>query len=389
MADVEDDPKANEADDDGEIDLGSEPQPYAVLEEKYRSQMHQIFTQKIELPISTILDMINHQIDLSPHFQRRGIWKLDRRSRFIESIIMNVPIPPVFLGEDEYGKYVVLDGRQRLTAVSEFLANNYALTDLRVWSELNDLRFNDLKKKSLDITLTRRFIPAVLILKESSADVKYDVFDRLNTGGVIAEAMEIRNAVARGPCTDMLHELSDNVTFRKLWEIPLAHEEREVLPVYNRMEDLELVLRFIALLNPKDYDDYSGTFRDYLTHVLNEKNKAYKADPSLRKADETLFDRAVTNAWKVFGADAFRKPAAQGKRGKKSAPLADAVMHALRGYDPSKISDPVAARVKKRIDDLCLKDATFKAAIGTGTNGRSATRNRLRAAADAVRDAMV
>src|ERR1044071_2510955 len=90
------------------------------LEEKYREQMRQIISQKIELPISTLPEMIQKQINLSPEFQRRDRWSDEKQSRFIESIIMNVPIPPVFLGEDDYGNYVVLDGRQRLTAIDEF-----------------------------------------------------------------------------------------------------------------------------------------------------------------------------------------------------------------------------------------------------------------------------
>jgi hypothetical protein len=99
------------------IELGDDPQqePQIPLEEKYRQQMRQIISQKIELPISTLPDMIEKQINLSPDFQRRDRWSVEKQSRFIESIIMNVPIPPVFLGEDDYGNYVVLDGRQRLT----------------------------------------------------------------------------------------------------------------------------------------------------------------------------------------------------------------------------------------------------------------------------------
>jgi hypothetical protein len=105
------------------IDVGEEPvdPPTSALEKKYSEQMRQIVTQKIDLPISTLPEMIKEQINLNPDFQRRDRWDQDKQSRFLESIIMNVPIPPVFLGEDQYGTYVVLDGRQRLTAVNEFL----------------------------------------------------------------------------------------------------------------------------------------------------------------------------------------------------------------------------------------------------------------------------
>jgi hypothetical protein len=374
-----------------DIDVGDEPEPLASIEEKYRKQMRQIFPQKIELPISTISDMISKQMNLSPDFQRRGIWTNDRRSRFIESIIMNVPIPPVFLGEDDYGKYVVLDGRQRLTAINEFLANNYALEKLKVWTEFNGKRFNDLKKDGQEATFTRRFVPAVLILKESSVEVKYDVFDRLNTGGVIATAMEIRNAVSRGAFTDLLKPLSENATFRQLWDIPDDKDVREKTKIYSRMEDKELVLRFFALQEPQAYREYSGTFRDYLTKVIENRNHAYR-DKSTAKGlatkDQATFERAVNNCLRVFGPDAFRKPTVDGRKTPKSAPLADALMHALANVDPASITDAIAAKIRKRIRDLCLNDTDFKSAIGRGTNGRSATELRLQRATEVANAAL-
>ena len=132
-------------DPDQPIDFGEEPvepiEPVepgtTALEQKYSKEMRQIVSQKIDLPISTLPEMIKEQIDLNPDFQRRDRWDVEKQSRFIESIIMNVPIPPVFLGEDQYGKYVVLDGRQRLTAIKDFLSNIFKLTGLKVWEDLN------------------------------------------------------------------------------------------------------------------------------------------------------------------------------------------------------------------------------------------------------------
>src|SRR5438477_5267976 len=150
---------------DEPIDFGEEPigATTTALEQKYNQQMRQIVSQKIDLPISTLPEMIKQQINLNPDFQRRDRWDQEKQSRFIESIIMNVPIPPVFLGEDQYGMYVVLDGRQRLTAMYQFLKNAYVLKNLEVWKELNGLRFLDLEKRKLDRTITRRFVPVVAI----------------------------------------------------------------------------------------------------------------------------------------------------------------------------------------------------------------------------------
>ena len=372
---------------DPKIELGTEPASgeQIPLEQKYREQMRQIVSQKIELPISTLSDMIEDQIDLSPGFQRRGRWDTDRRSRFIESIIMNVPIPPVFLGEDDYGKYVVLDGRQRLTAVHEFLRNAYALKGLKVWTELIGSRWLDLQKKKLDRTLTRRFIPAVVILKESSAEVKYDVFDRLNTGGVIAEPMEIRNAIYRGTFTKLLHDLSDEKVFRQLWDIPLNDEDRENDATYRRMDDVELILRFFAL---RDVSKMDMNFRDYLGEFMRVRNEEYKKDSTLLDLDRELFNRASQNTWTVFKGDAFRRPQADNTfRSTRSAPLADAVMIALADVPTEAVHNASAEYIRNKFRELCLNDEGFKKAIGTGTNGKGAIAYRVQAMRDVVEQA--
>jgi len=242
---------------------GPDEQSLASLEEKYGEQMRQIFPTKIDLPWFTLKTQIEEQIDLRPDFQRRDRWNNEKRSRFIESVIMNVPVPPVFLGEEKLGKYVVLDGRQRLTAAYNFLTNELRLEGLKVWKELNGLTYAEIKKKGFAATIERRFLAAILLTHESSPEVKYDVFDRLNTGGVIAEQMEVRNAIFPGPFNTMLHKLTAEHTFRTLWGIPDSDDpvalERNVL--YREMGDLELALRFFAL---RDASLKSMRFKDRL-----------------------------------------------------------------------------------------------------------------------------
>ena len=354
------------------IDLGipdDEADTLPTLENKYQQQMRQIITQKIELPISTVLGMIKEQIDLNPNFQRRERWNADRQSRFIESLIMNVPIPPVFLGEDEYGKYVVLDGRQRLTAVACFLRNEYPLRKLAVWKELTDLTFSDLVKRDFAKFLTRRFIPAVVILKESSPEVKYDVFDRLNTGGVVAEPMEIRNAIYRGPFTELLVTLSRSEEFCDLWGIPSDVVEAEKHPVYQKMGDLELVLRFFAL---SEYEKMQVKFKDFLSVVMDERNKIYRTPSEQAGIDRDRFLNAARNSWRIFGDGAFRK----GPTPTRSAPLADAIMIGLANYPSDQISDEKAAAVRVQREQLFENDVFIKA-ITSGTNGPTAIKNRI------------
>jgi hypothetical protein len=376
-------------DSDKIIDFGEEPiEPVepgtTALEQKYSKEMRQIVSQKIDLPISTLPEMIKEQIDLNPDFQRRDRWDVEKQSRFIESIIMNVPIPPVFLGEDEYGKYVVLDGRQRLTAIKDFLSNIFKLAGLKVWEDLNGQNYAELQKKKLSAAITRRFVPAVVILKESSSQVKYDVFDRLNTGGVIAEPMEIRNAVFQGGFNKLIRELAELPEFRRLWGIPPEPGELEKNRLYRDMSDVELVLRFFAL---SQYDRMDIKFKDYLGDYMDKRNKEYAQNQALAAADRAHFQRAVENCWIVFGESAFRKTA----DAKKSAPLADAVMISLSEY-PSDVVTQKAADIRTAIETLLTGNEDshkeFQKAFGTGTNGKGAIRTRIELAKAALRTAI-
>jgi uncharacterized protein with ParB-like and HNH nuclease domain len=370
------------ADQDELIDFGEEPVDTTAtpLERKYSEQMRQIVSQKIDLPISTLPEMIKEQINLNPDFQRRDRWDEEKQSRFIESIIMNVPIPPIFLGEDEYGSYVVLDGRQRLTAIDEFLKNTFKLKSLKVWEDLNGQTFNDLQKRKLDRAITRRFVPAVVILKESSPQVKYDVFDRLNTGGVIAEPMEIRNAVFQGKFNSLIRQLSELPTFRRLWGIPTDQAELEKNGLYRKMTDIELILRFFALSH---YERMDMKFKDYLSDFMDTRNQEYVQNPALEQEDREVFLKTIDNCWTAFGDAAFRKD----PQATKSAPLADATMIALSAY-PTDTVRQKADGIRGAIRSLLDTNEEFRKAFGTGTNGKGAIRTRIELAREAIKSAV-
>ena len=368
------------------VELGGDDAQEALpsLESKYHEQMRQIVTQKLELPITSLPSMLDPktgQIDLSPEFQRRNIWDNDRRSRFIESVIMNIPIPPVFLGEVDYATYAVLDGRQRLTALHEFMRNNYRLSNLNVWSELQGKNFNDMKDDGLDKYFIRRFIPAIVVLRESSTQVKYDVFDRLNTGGIVAEPMEIRNAVFPGEFNDLLHSLTKTEEFLYLWNIPSSGPERVANKIYARMQDLELALRFFGV------SAYTGgmKFKDFLGDFMDQKNKEYARDNTASEKDRIRFMNAHRNAKRIFDSEAFRKPIPGGGRNtNKSAPFADAILAALTDLDTSKITPTVIMQIKDKFDQLILEDESFRNSITAGTNGKGSIETRISIAKKAV-----
>jgi hypothetical protein len=346
------------------------------IEKKYAAQMREISPQKVELPMSALQEMIEPktgQIFLKPDFQRRDVWDTERRSRFIESIIMNIPLPPVFLGEVEYGKWAVLDGRQRLTSIYEFRRGSFRLTGLKIWKELNGKNFEDLQNADLDKFLLRQFIPAVIVKKESAPRVQYEVFDRLNTGGVVALPMEIRNAVYQGAFNKLLHGLSEAPDFLFLWGMPADKNKRTKFPFFNRMYDLEQVLRFFAV------PEYDGTskLKDFLGSFMDRRNEAYSRGEIKPEADSARFLAAYGLARALFGETAFRRPVAEGKLStQRSAPLADALLYAL-SLVPPQVPQELASALKKNLDALSLTDPEFQRATTKGTNGKGAIECRL------------
>lgn len=232
------------------------------INQKYAKGDVRIVTEQARYPLTAIVGMVDSKdYKLNPEFQRRRRWDAKKQSRLIESFIMNVPIPPIFLYEDSYSHYEVMDGLQRLTAISDFYKNNLILEGLAEWKELNGRKYEDLPdlvKKGID----RRFLSSIILMQETAKSkdeaqrLKQLVFERINSGGVPLEDQESRNAIYNGPLNQLCIKLSRNRYLCKTWGIPEPTEEEErfnkipeelrVDEDYRKMEDVELVLRFFA-----------------------------------------------------------------------------------------------------------------------------------------------
>lgn len=232
-----------------------------------------IETNREKLPgFVTLLKQPNY-MDLRPFYQRRPRWKADKQSLLIESFIMNIPVPPVFLYERDYNSYEVMDGQQRITALRDFYEGNFELEGLKRWPEINGRTYQTLPDK-IQQGLDRRSITSIVLLKESTTDedeaanLRETVFDRLNTGGTKLSRQEIRNALYRGRMNDLVDRLSRLPKFREAWNVPAwVENEIEVTPglldnsLYEKMEDVELVLRFFAL---RHVEHYTGGMQPFL-----------------------------------------------------------------------------------------------------------------------------
>ncbi len=279
-------------------------------------------------------------MDLRPFYQRRPRWPPPKQSLLIESFIMNIPVPPVFLYEKDYNSYEVMDGQQRITALREFYEGNFELAGLKQWPELNGRTYQTLPEK-LKAGLDRRSITSIVLLKESTSDedeassLRETVFERLNTGGVELTRQEIRNALYPGRLNNLLNRLSRLPIFRAAWGIP-PYVENEITvtkglldnAMFRKMEDVELILRFFALRHVSNYRNGMQGFLD----IYMRKSAAFTdADIDIL---ETLFIKTLTLASAVYGEHLFRPfdPEKNAWEDKSQKAYYDAVMVGLVSF---------------------------------------------------------
>lgn len=245
----------------------TEPLSDAELNEKYKAGEQRIVTETNREKIPNFVKALDKPdyMKVRPFYQRRERWDRVRQSQLIESFIMNIPVPPLFLYEKEFNKYEVMDGQQRITALHSFYEGEYKLTGLEIWKELNGRTYSTLPSQ-VRSGLDRRSISYIVVLRESTPDeedailLRQIVFARLNTGGVRLEHQEIRNCLFQGPFNDLLIELSQAADFRVSFDLPLyTQDEDETLAtikkatMYQTMGDAEVVLRFFALRHVAKY----------------------------------------------------------------------------------------------------------------------------------------
>lgn len=339
-----------------DLDDVPEPDPVGFWERKQR----ELVTSQIDYNLESVAQLVRDKvIDLSPKYQRRFRWDPVRQSRLIESFLMNTPVPPVFLNEDEYGKYSVIDGKQRLNAIYEFMQGRLKLDGLKVFSDVNGLTYDKLPAPLQTHARLRASIRAIIILRQSDQDIKIDVFQRLNTGGVPANAQEIRNSAYPGPLNNLILELSEDKRFHRL----LGVRDKDASTIYREMRDAEFVLRFFT------FKDQWQTFTSAMARAMDQymvdhKNAGEAEIKSLRESFNSTLD--VVEA--AFGDHAFQRwQTTDGKwRGQVLAALFDAEMFAAQGLDASKIAArraDVDAAMKALFDDR-----DFDKWIRSGTN---------------------
>ena len=281
------------------------------INEKYKKGEIRIVTEQARYPLDSIETMLDSKkYILDPEYQRRKRWDNIRKSRLIESFIMNVPIPPIFLYEIDYSIYEVMDGQQRLTAIYDFYKGNFLLEGLQYWRELDGRNYANLPdqvRKGID----RRYLSSIVLLQETAKseeeaeELKRIVFERLNSGGEKLTPQETRNALQNGKFNQLCIKLSQNEYFRKMWNFPLESEgEKKLLEneSYKKMEDVELVLRFFAY---RHIDKLKSPVDKFLDEYLKQANSY--PDESMNKL-ENLFNETINLIYQILENSAFIPP---------------------------------------------------------------------------------
>ena len=242
------------------------------------------------------------RIELSPSYQRESVWSKKQKSELIESILMGIPLPIMYFFQDNQGIKQVVDGKQRLTTLFDFLDNRFSLSELTVMPELKGKKFDDLdglyQGKIEDYKLS------INVIKPPTPDrIKFDIFDRVNRGGTRLNNQEMRNAIYQGEATKLLDRLKDNEDFKNATDNSVRSKV---------MKDRYMILRFIAfyLWKEKLLTTKNGEFIDYKSDIDSFLGKTMEflnfTSSEMIMDIENIFKKAMSNSYNILGSNGFR-----------------------------------------------------------------------------------
>ncbi len=260
-----------------------------------------LHTSRQDKAIIDLYRMIyDKEIVLSPDFQRRYVWTKKAASKFIESLLINIPIPTIFVSSTKEGKWDVVDGQQRLTAITQFLNNELQLTGLETLTDLNKEKYEDLDEKTKKI-LNNRTLSIVIIDDDSSEEIKFDIFMRINQGSVKLNEQELRNCLYRGPFMDAIKKMGENELFYNIL--------KNKTTFIRRFQHLEIIERFFLmreLIDPTTFTLKEGSYGGRTTKSVNKflKENQFLDQDSIAHYYQ-VFEDTIDKVYLVFGEHAF------------------------------------------------------------------------------------
>ncbi|MBS7792601.1 DUF262 domain-containing protein [Roseococcus sp. SDR] len=326
-------------------------------------EQRRLHTEAADYTISTINSYLSENKIQVPDFQRNFVWTRGQASRLIESLIIQCPIPVIYLNQTSDNKLQVIDGNQRLQSIRLFLANAYQLQGLTTYPELNGLRWSELDPRFRD-HINNRTLRCITILRDTHSQIKYDVFERLNTGSVKLNAQELRYGISNGRLMKLLDRVAKNHLFV------------EMTGVQNdkRMRLQELALRYFAFRHWKEnYKKPLSSFLDRFAEVHQSVKRG------IDEKWENEFIEILERVNSFLGKDAFRLLLSSGQFGGQfNAAVYDAQMIAFATTTNKAIIDGSfpKSKLKNRIVRL-FSDEKFHLAVTRATSDEQAVETRV------------
>jgi hypothetical protein len=287
-------------------------------------QLQSVHTQSLDISFNELADMVREEeLDISPDYQRLFQWSEGARSRFIESLLLEMPVPPIYMVEEDDGRKLLIDGLQRLSSYLHFrgmlvaphlrpkpvlFGDKLTLQDCDIVTELNGKTYDDLGL-SLQIKLKRSFVRVEVIKRGSNSKFKYHMFKRLNTGGEALTNQQLRNCTIRllNPVfNDFIIEMADRVVDFQDCVATISDEQR-----YGAY-DKELVLRFFALKNARA--KFKHDVSDFLTEYMEAVSDPEVQEPFNYEAEKLVFSRTFYVLNQALGAESFSRADKTGKK---------------------------------------------------------------------------
>lgn len=331
-----------------DADVQEEEQIYPANKIKVDKGFYTVFELKRRF------DANPKRIILDSDFQRENVWYKDRKSELIESVLMGLPLPIFYFNQDKYGNLIVIDGRQRLGTLFSYMADEFALKGLKILRNENEKKFSDLPP-----IFTGRIedfqIQAHIIMPPTPDRIKFDIFDRVNRGGVSLNKQEMRNALYQGRATRLLKSLAMSDAFRNATGGAFLKEKR--------MKDKYLLTRFIAFLlydEQKLKDEKGGQYiyKNDIDEFLGKGMETLNMmdDWEIEKIEQ-LVTEILEKSYFYLGEDAFRLT-----KGERRSPINmnvfETVMYALWYIpaDEEKLQPKVSNKILQLLDSVEFRD---------------------------------
>ena len=335
----------------------------------------------IQPTISNIVDRIaNNEIDLSPDFQRRsGLWKPPAKSRLIESLLVRIPLPTFYVEEMDDGRWIIIDGLQRLTILQDYiLEKKFALCDLQFYPEFVGKIFSELDR-AYQRRINETQVTVSLIEKDSSDKIKYAIFERINTGGLVLSPQEIRHAMNQGPVAKLLQKIAEDPRFAKAtWN-----------PQWKRMEERECILRFLAFYHygVDSYPEKHPSLDSFLNHRMKQLNK--ETSEVLDKLENNFFV-AIDIAGKLFGERAFQKPSISLSKTPFNKAIFEAWAVAIAHLSDDEREQLIQKKdfLVKKFRDLIENDNSVSASFTSSTGQKGRVKTRFQAIKKIISDTL-